>query len=172
MTPGSLPRFAGRLLFICGQNPGEELLKDAIKKLWRFCTTPEMISYLVFGVLTTVVNIAVFSVCHDSLQWSWEVSNLLAWLLAVIFAFFTNKLFVFRSKSFAMKLFLFELVSFFGARLLSLGVDMAGMWLCLDVIQMHSLLAKIIVNFFVILINYILSKLIIFSKKHEPNHGG
>jgi putative flippase GtrA len=140
-------------------------LKEKISKLWHFCTTPEMISYLVFGVLTTIVNIAVFSFCHDLLCWSWEVSNLLAWLLAVIFAFFTNKLFVFRSKSFAPRVFFFELVSFFGARLLSLGVDMAGMWLCLDVIQMHSLLAKIIVNFFVILINYILSKLIIFKKK-------
>lgn len=147
-------------------------MKETIIKLWRFCTTPEMISYLVFGVLTTVVNIAIFSVCHNSLCWSWELSNLLAWLLAVVFAFFTNKLFVFHSKSFAWKLFLFELISFFGARLLSLGVDMAGMWLCLDVIKMHSLLAKIIVNVFVILINYILSKLIIFSKKNEPNRGG
>ena len=140
-------------------------MKEKIIKLWRFCTTPEMISYLVFGVLTTVVNIAVFGLCHDMLSWPWELSNLLAWLLAVIFAFFTNKLFVFRSKSFAPRVFFFELLSFFGARLLSLAFDMAGMWLLLDVIRMPSLAAKIIVNFFVVVINYVLSKLIIFSKK-------
>ena len=140
-------------------------VKETIKKLWRFCTTPEMISYLVFGVLTTVVNIAVFSLCHEALGWGWELSNLLAWLLAVVFAFFTNKLFVFRSKSFRLRLFLWELISFFGARLLSLGVDMAGMWLLLDVAGLPSLAAKIAVNVLVVIINYILSKLVIFHQK-------
>ena len=54
-------------------------MKDLIRKVWRFCTTPEMISYLVFGVLTTVVNVCVFGLCHDVWQWGWELSNLLAW---------------------------------------------------------------------------------------------
>ena len=140
-------------------------MKDLICKVWRFCTTPEMISYLVFGVLTTVVNVGMFSLCHDVWQWGWELSNLLAWVLAVVFSFLTNKLFVFRSKSFAPRVFLFELVSFVGARLLSLGVDMAGMWLLIDVLFFSSILSKVIVNVLVVIINYVLSKLLIFKKK-------
>ena len=140
-------------------------MKDLICKVWRFCTTPEMISYLVFGVLTTVVNVGMFSLCHDVWQWGWALSNLLAWVLAVVFAFLTNKLFVFRSKSFAPRVFLFELVSFVGARLLSLGVDMAGMWLLIDVLAFSSILSKVIVNVLVVIINYVLSKLLIFKKK-------
>ena len=145
---------------------------EKLRKIVSALINPETILYLVFGVLTTAVNIGLYGLLREALHWPLMLSNTLAWVASVLFAFLTNKTLVFRSKSFALKLFLFELVSFFGARLLSLGVDMVGMWLCLDVIQMHSLLAKIIVNFFVILINYILSKLIIFSKKHEPNRGG
>ena len=138
---------------------------EKLKKLWRYFTTPEMILYLVFGVLTTVVNILVFGLCNRTLGWGWELSNLLAWLLAVIFAFATNKLVVFKSRSFAPKQFFWELLTFFAARLLSLGVDMAGMWLLVDILFADSMLAKIITNVFVIIINYVLSKLVIFKKK-------
>lgn len=158
-----LSRRNGRLYrYLFGD--GEKSL-DKIKKLWKFLTSPEMIFYIIFGVLTTIVNIAVFALLNSVLHWDWSVSNLLAWVIGVIFAFLTNKLFVFKSKSWEIKLVLREAASFTAARLLSLGVDMLGMWLLIDCWHANSLLSKVIMNVIVVIINYVFSKLIIFKKK-------
>lgn len=138
---------------------------DFIKKLWRFLTTPEMILYIVFGVLTTLINIAAFQLASGPLHWSWQAANIFAWVLAVAFAFITNKLYVFRSKSFAASVVWKELFEFLGARLLSLGVDYLCMWVLIDLCGWNGLLAKIADNVIVIIINYALSKLVIFKKK-------
>jgi putative flippase GtrA len=138
---------------------------DLIKKVWRFLTTPEMILYIVFGVFTTLINIVAFQIANGPLHWSWQMANILAWVLAVAFAFITNKLYVFRSKSLAAAVVLKELIEFVGARLLSLGVDYLCMWILIDVFGWNELLSKIADNVIVVLINYVLSKLIIFRKK-------
>lgn len=135
-----------------------------LNKLWRFLTTPEMISYIVFGVGTTIINILVCGLCYDILHWDILVANTVAWILSVLFAFITNKLFVFRSKSFEKKLFLHELITFLAARLLSLGVDSLGMWLLVDQLHGNVWIAKIAMNVIVVIMNYVLSKLIIFKK--------
>ena len=72
---------------------------EKLKKLWRFLTTPEMISYLIFGVLTTLINILLSGFLYDFLHWNLYVANTLGWIASVAFAFVTNKLYVFRSKS-------------------------------------------------------------------------
>lgn len=136
-----------------------------IKKVWNYMTTPEMISYIIFGVLTTAINIAVFQAANKGLQWSWQAANILAWILAVLFAFITNKLWVFKSKSFQAIVLWREFISFVSARLLSLGVDYACLWLLIDHCHWNELLSKIVDNVLVIIINYALSKLLIFRKK-------
>ncbi len=136
-----------------------------IRKLWRFFTTPEMLSYLVFGILTTLINIGVFQLCNGVLRWSWQAANIVAWILAVLFAFLTNKLYVFKSKSFRAGVFWRELAEFTGARLLSLGVDYACLWLLIEVCGWNKLLSKVADNVVVVVINYVFSKLIIFRKK-------
>lgn len=138
---------------------------EKLKKLWRFFTSPEMISYLIFGVLTTLVNVLLGGVLYDVLHWNLYVANTLAWIAAVAFAFITNKLFVFQSKSFASGILRRELATFVGARLLSLGVDTLGMGLLVDWLGWNFWLAKIIMNVIVVIINYLLSKLIIFNNK-------
>lgn len=138
---------------------------DTIKKAIRMLFTREMLSYIFFGICTTVVNIVVFQACTALLHWNWAVSNVLAWILSVLFAFVTNKLFVFQSKKSGSKRFIWEAVTFFAARVLSLGIDMAGMWLLLDCLNVNSLFSKILMNVVVIIVNYILSKFIIFRKK-------
>jgi putative flippase GtrA len=140
------------------------ILLDKLKKFWRFFTSPEMISYLVFGVLTTVVNVVSFGLLRTVMHCDLLVANTIAWILSVVFAFLTNKLFVFKSKSFAGSLFLRELSTFVGARLLSLGVDTLGMLLLVNVLVWNDWLAKIIMNVIVVIINYVLSKRIIFKK--------
>ncbi len=140
---------------------------DKLKKLWRFFTSPEVISYLVFGVLTTAVNIVSFGQFRSVLHWDLLAANTLAWILSVAFAFITNKLFVFKSKSFEPGPFLRELFTFFGARLFSLGVDTLGMLLLVNVLAWNDWVAKIIMNVIVIMINYVLSKRIIFKKQER-----
>ena len=141
---------------------------DKLKKLWRFLTTPEMISYIIFGVFTTAVNVVSYGLLRPVIHWNaqWDVltANTIAWILSVAFAFITNKLFVFRSKSCAAKLFWRELSAFVGARLLSLGVDSLGMLLMVNALAWNDWLAKIIMNVIVVIINYVLSKMIIFKK--------
>jgi putative flippase GtrA len=138
---------------------------NPIKKIWRFFTTPEMLLYILFGVLTTVINVVVFQYANAVLHLSWQVSNAAAWVLAVLFAFITNKLYVFKSKSFTAAVFWREFFGFFGARLLSLGVDYVCLWLLIDLGHWSGLWAKIADNVVVVAINYVLSKLVIFRKK-------
>ncbi|WP_050699176.1 GtrA family protein [Anaeromassilibacillus senegalensis] len=141
---------------------------ERLKKLWNFLTAPEMVLYIVFGVLTTAVNILSFGLLRDVLRWELLTANTLAWVLSVAFAFVTNKLFVFQSKSFAAKTFWRELASFVGARLLSLGVDTVGMWLLVILLSWNDWLAKVIMNVIVIVLNYVFSKLFIFKDPHSP----
>ncbi len=138
---------------------------DKLRKLWKRLVNPETVSYVIFGVLTTVINIAVFVFCYDHLHWNEVIANTVAWVIAVIFAFITNKLYVFKSKSFESTLLWRELVTFLVARLLSLGVDDLGIWLLVGILHVNEWVSKILMNVIVVIINYVLSKLIIFKKK-------
>ena len=144
---------------------------EKLKKIWRFFTTPEMLSYLVFGVLTTVINVVSFGLLRPVISinpyWDVLIANAIAWVLSVAFAFITNKLLVFRSKSFETRIFWRELASFVGARLLSLGVDELGMVLLVNVLLWNDWVAKIIMNVIVVIINYVLSKRFIFKKPSD-----
>lgn len=123
----------------------------------------EVLTYLVFGVLTTVVNILSFYILR---KFGVEVyySNIIAWILSVVFAFVTNKLFVFESKDKSKKESLKELFNFFGFRLLSLGIDTLALYLLLNVVNAGEMIAKIISNVVVIILNYVFSKLFVFKK--------
>lgn len=138
---------------------------NKLTKLWRFLTSPEMLSYLVFGVLTTLINILLAGLLYDVLHWNLYVANTLAWVASVAFAFFTNKLFVFQSKSMAPAVLMWESMSFLGARLFSLGVDTLGMGLLVDLLHWNFWVAKILMNVIVVILNYIFSKLLIFNQK-------
>jgi len=145
----------------------------------------ETFLYLVFGVLTTVVNLIVFTLCNNvfnGVDFSksaflstiffgkpYLLSNVIAWIVAVTFAFFTNKIFVFESKSFDSKTFFKELSSFFGARVFSLMVEQLGLFLLIDTLLQKELVSKIIISVIVVLINYFFSKLLIF-KKNSNNY--
>ena len=125
----------------------------------------EILLYLIFGGLTTLVNIVVYAVCADWFHWGTVASTIIAWVLSVAFAFVTNKLFVFESKHRSLKSLVFEVCSFFGCRLLSGLLDLFIMWLTVDIWHWNGLLMKIISNIFVIIINYLFSKAIIFRKR-------
>lgn len=125
----------------------------------------ELLLYGIFGVLTTLINIVVYSLCYERLGISNVASNVVAWILSVLFAFITNKIWVFDSKSMEVSVLLKEAVSFFGCRLATGLLDLAIMYVTVDVMAWNSMLMKCISNVIVIVVNYIASKLVIFAHK-------
>lgn len=146
-------------------------MNDKINNLIKKFLNKETISYLIFGVLTTIINIVVFWFAERELAFIMSedaaslVGNVIAWVISVAFAFVTNKLFVFESKSMSFKVVMAELTGFVIARLLSLAFDEGFMFVAIVLLGMNSLLAKIISNVFVVIINYVLSKFFIFKNK-------
>lgn len=123
-----------------------------------------LISYGIFGVLTTIINIVVYTVFYQRIGWSNVASNVIAWILSVVFAFVTNKLWVFDSKTLEIKVVFFEVVSFFGCRLATGILDLVIMYVAVDRLAWNSTLMKCISNVIVIVVNYIASKLVIFNR--------
>ncbi|MBQ6152576.1 MAG: GtrA family protein [Ruminococcus sp.] len=128
-----------------------------------------MLKYTAFGLLTFIVDIGISTLCYEVLPIHYalltSVSNAAGYVSATIFAFFTNKLFVFQSHSEGKRSFLKEFISFFGARILSLVISMGMMLLFVDVWHWDFLVSKIISNVFVVVSNYIAAKIFIFKKK-------
>ena len=134
----------------------------------------EIVSYVFFGLLTTVVSMGSFYLFDQLLgaerflgDKNYLVANALSWIAAVLFAFVTNKLFVFSSRSWKAKVAGPEFVSFVSARLFSLLVDMGLMYLFVSILSMHEMLAKFIVQIVIVMINYVFSKLFIFKGKKK-----
>ena len=119
----------------------------------------ELFWYVVFGVLTTVVNIVVYFV-FTRLGVNYLVSNAIAWFLSVLFAYVTNRKWVFESKSSDI---LKECGLFFSGRIFSGVVDMGLMWLFIDILSIGDVISKIVVQVIVVILNYVVSKWIVFK---------
>ena len=132
----------------------------------------EIINYLIVGVLTTVVSIGVkwgllFTILDPKNAIKLQVAVIISWIAAVTFAYFANRIFVFKSKS---KNILKEIISFFGARLLTLGIEMFIMWLFVTLLKLNSdtwvAIWTIVVQILVTIFNYVFSKLFVFKTKN------
>ena len=124
----------------------------------------DIIPYGIFGVLTTVINWGSYKLFYSFLGVPNVPSTCIAWLLSVIFAFVTNKLWVFNSKSWERKTVIHEAVSFFSARIATGLLDVLIMWIAVDKLSLNADLWKIISNVIVIAVNYFASKFFIFKK--------
>lgn len=139
----------------------------------------ELITYAFFGVLTTAVNFTAYWLFSKILgEDLYYITNAIAWFVSVVFAFITNKLFVFEAKSFATKTVIKEISVFFSARVFSFFIEEGGLILLVWVLGFgeHSLnlfgyeingqyIAKVLVGVIVVLINYFVSKFAVFRKK-------
>ncbi len=126
-----------------------------------------LILYAVFGVLTTLVNMGAYYLCFNIIGIPNVPSTVIAWVLAVCFAFVTNKLWVFDSRSFSAEVLKHEIPTFFGARIATGLLDVGIMYAAVDVMHWNSTLWKLISNVLVIILNYAASKLVIFRKKEK-----
>jgi putative flippase GtrA len=124
----------------------------------------EIIMYLIFGVLTTLVNIVTYTISTRIFNIDVYSSNVIAWLVSVLFAYLTNRKYVFNSKAKSIKEISKEIFSFYICRVATFLIDMLMMYLMVDMMKIDDLISKIVVNVVVIILNYIFSKLIIFRK--------
>lgn len=129
----------------------------------------DVIFYLFFGVCTTAVNVIAYWVVAHPLGLGTMPSTIIAWLLAVTFAYVTNRRWVFHSNASEMKELVAEIGSFFTCRLATGGVDWACMLIFVDILGLNDVAIKFSANFIVIVLNYAASKLVIFrgGKKTE-----
>lgn len=129
----------------------------------------DLIAYLFFGALTTLVNYAVYLPCYNWLGWSATVSNVIAWVAAVAFAFLTNKPFVFKSHDWSAKTLWPELTKFVGCRLGSGALETLIIFVAVDCLRPEDALwgnvVKLITSVLVVIVNYVGSKLLVFRKK-------
>ncbi len=152
---------------------------NKIKKLFNAFVNKETITYIIFGVLTTVVSFVSLKIFDLILGKNlYLVSNTFSWVLSVAFAYVTNKIFVFESKSWKIGVIKKEIPSFLTARIVSYFVEQGTLWVLMSllgfetkvfdflVIKLSGLMtAKLIASVLVVIINYILSKFLIFKKK-------
>ena len=130
-----------------------------------FAKYKQTILYLIFGVLSTIVNILTYAFCTRNLNIEFLISNWIAWIVAVLFAYITNKFFVFESKKINIKFLIKELSSFVSCRLLSGIIEMILMYTMISLMSLNDFIVKIITNVVVVILNFIFSKVIIFKNK-------
>ena len=136
-----------------------EMLKKLIEKYG------DILSYLFFGVLTTAVNYLVYLPCYNLLHLSAAVSNVVAWVFAVAFAYLTNKPFVFKSHDWSAKTVVPELTKFVMTRLGSGILETIIIFLTVDMLQWNGNLMKLVTSVLVVIANYVGSKLLVFRRK-------
>ena len=140
------------------------LVYDWLAKKLPAVFNRETVSYIIFGALTTVVSF-VSQMLFSALGWHVTVNTIGSWICAVIFAYVVNKLFVFESKTTTASAFLRELGLFIAARLASLGMELVFMFVTVELLSLPESACKIVAQVFILVANYVLSKLIIFKKK-------
>ena len=124
-----------------------------------------VLSYLFFGVLTTAVNYVIYLPCYNLWGMSASLSNVIAWAGAVAFAYLTNKPFVFNSRDWSMKTVLPELAKFVGCRVGSGLMETAIIFVSVDCLAWNGNVMKLLTSVLVVVLNYIASKLLVFTKK-------
>ncbi len=139
---------------------------EKIKSLYK--KYKEIINYLIIGVLTTVVSLVTFYIVRilfltNDTQLDIQISNIISWFFAVLFAFITNKKYVFESKK-KGKENLAEMIKFYLSRISTLLIDMGVMWLLTAPLNINDKISKILVQFIIVILNYVLSKIFVFKK--------
>ena len=129
----------------------------------------EIINYLIFGVLTTIVSLVTYylltaTILNPENPIEIQIANIISWITCVTFAYITNKKYVFNSKD---KNILKEMTKFYSSRLTTLFIDMLLMYIFVTKLQYNDKIIKLIVQAIIIILNYILSKLLVFKSKEN-----
>jgi putative flippase GtrA len=137
-----------------------------LKKIWRKLMSREVISYLIFGVLTTLVNWVFYgSMVKTGIDY--RIATAAAWVVSVLFAYVVNKIFVFQSYDMHLNYMIKEVISFTACRVLSGVMELVLMVIMVSWLNMDEYVSKVLVSVVVVVANYVFSKLFIFRKSEE-----
>lgn len=124
----------------------------------------EVLLYLIFGSFTFVISVcsyALFNVCFGINE---LIANIFSWILAVLFAYFTNRTWVFQSSVKTLHAYLKEIISFFSGRILTLFVEEVILFIFITTLKLNSMVVKVVAQMIVIILNYVVSKFFVFKK--------
>lgn len=138
---------------------------EKIKKLYS--QYHEVIVYIFFGACTTLVNLGTYYLLRLLTNWNYNLENIISVSLSILFAYFVNSRFVFRSKARGFKQRLYECFKFISARLVTMLIEVGGVWMMVDLLRISDKLSKLVIQFIVLLLNYIFSKLLVFRSGKE-----
>lgn len=130
----------------------------------------ELIMYIIVGVCTMIVSLVSYFIMANTLQMYYQAANIISWVLAVAFAYVTNKKYVFKSSYTSVQATTKELVSFVSSRVASLLVEILSMFFFVQVCQIDDNIVKLMNQVLVTVLNYIFSKFWVFRK--EKQHRG
>ena len=143
-------------------------MKKIIKKVWNlYKKYDEIINYLIVGGLTTIVSLGTYYFCvytflNPNNAFQLQIANIISWISCVTFAYFTNRIFVFKSKRTDK---LKEAISFYGSRIATLLLEMGIMFVFVTILHFNDKIIKFVAQVVITILNYVLSKLLIFRKK-------
>ena len=137
-----------------------------IKRLWArlFPNRKEFLMYFVFGFLSFLINMGTFAYLDQVLGWAAWLSNAVAWVISVAFSFITNKLWVFNAPTRTFWRFMMQMVAFFSARVFTFLVEEAIILIFVTMLNNPSVIVKLIAQIIVVVLNYVISKLLVFRK--------
>ncbi|MCR5324540.1 MAG: GtrA family protein [Lachnospiraceae bacterium] len=148
-------------------------MKDLIDKIMKKLMTREVITYLIAGVLTTIVNLAVSYLLYDVMKMDENLVTIIAWVVAVAFAYVINNLWVFRDKYVNLKTESIKVGKFVAARLFTYVVEAIGVLIFITKLECNFWVVKFVLIVIVTILNYFFSKFLIFlnpgnEKKNDP----
>ena len=132
-----------------------------IKKL----ISKETILYIIFGVLTTIVNLISYYLFSNIISINYLISNTISWIISVSFAYITNKFYVFNSKDTSKDIIIKEFIKFVNCRLTSGIIEMILLFLLVDMLAVNDIISKLVIGVIVVILNFIFSKLFVFKKQ-------
>lgn len=124
----------------------------------------QIISYLFWGIITTIINVGIFECLYLWANWNYMVNNTIAWFVSVLVAYLSNRAYVFHSITKGIRAYIHEVISFFGGRLLVLALEQGILFVGITLMSSNQLVVKIIDNVIVIILNYFWSKWAVFKR--------
>ena len=125
----------------------------------------QTILYVIFGILTTIVNLISYYFFSNIISINYLISNMISWIISVLFAYITNKFYVFNSKDTSKDIIIKEFIKFVNCRLTSGIIEMILLFLLVDMLAVNDIISKLVIGVIVVILNFIFSKLFVFKKQ-------
>ena len=143
-------------------------MKKIITNIWKlivWCWSNSILRYIFLGGCATLVNLGCYYILRLTTSLDINTANIISVMTAMMFAYFTNSKFVFESDADTFKKKFEEFIKFISARLVTMVIEVGGVWIMADILKINDYIAKFVIQFIVLVLNYIFSKLFVFKKK-------